>query len=62
MKGRLDDKDVLALREACRIAYDVQNELLRDGRLSLAARDRVRDDAAATMRAWEHIPDHFDKP
>lgn len=58
---KLDNDDVQALREACRIAYEVTYDVLREvDMLSVAARRQIEADAKAIMRAWEHIPDTFD--
>ncbi len=57
---QLDNEDVRALREACRLAWEAQNALMMDSRLSPAAREQVKADAGATMRAWERIPDTFE--
>lgn len=56
----LDDQDVLALRDACQARYEQLSELLRDSRIPLDAREVIKAKADATMRAWNHIPDHFE--
>lgn len=56
------NRDMLnALREACRLAWEQQNEVLMDRRLSVAAREQVKADAEATMRAWEGLRQYEDE-
>jgi len=52
----MTDEDIEALKDACQHRYEQLNELLRDSRIPLAAREVIKEQAAACLRAWERLP------